>query len=62
MLEPGDKAPALTGTTADGTPLTLAGKALSAGGPPVSPKAYLEAAEQYRPYRSYAVLHLWRQG
>lgn len=24
MLEPGDKAPALTGTTADGTPLTLA--------------------------------------
>jgi len=35
-------------------------KALSAGGPPVSPKAYLEAAERYRPYRSYAVLHLWR--
>jgi AraC family transcriptional regulator of adaptative response / DNA-3-methyladenine glycosylase II len=37
-------------------------KALSAGGPPVPPKAYLEAAERYRPYRSYAVLHLWRQG
>ncbi|MFG6487677.1 DNA-3-methyladenine glycosylase 2 family protein [Roseateles sp. BYS78W] len=35
-------------------------KALSAGGAPVSPKAYLEAAERYRPYRSYAVLHLWR--
>lgn len=26
----------------------------------LSPKAYLEAAERYRPYRSYAVLHLWR--
>lgn len=35
-------------------------KALSAGGPPVSPQAYLAAAEPYRPYRSYAVLHLWR--
>lgn len=35
-------------------------KALSAGGPPLSPKAYLEAAERYRPFRSYAVLHLWR--
>jgi len=27
---------------------------------PLSPKAYLAAAERYRPYRSYAVLHLWR--
>lgn len=35
-------------------------KALSAGGDLVSPKAYLEAAERYRPFRSYAVLHLWR--
>jgi len=35
-------------------------KALSAGGAPVSPKAYLAAAERYRPFRSYAVLHLWR--
>lgn len=35
-------------------------KALSGDGPPVSPKAYLEAAERYRPFRSYAVLHLWR--
>ncbi|HEY4083029.1 MAG TPA: Ada metal-binding domain-containing protein [Burkholderiaceae bacterium] len=26
----------------------------------LSPKAYLAAAEKYRPYRSYAVLHLWR--
>ncbi|MCE4555880.1 Ada metal-binding domain-containing protein [Roseateles cellulosilyticus] len=34
-------------------------KALGAGGP-LSPKAYLEAAERYRPFRSYAVLHLWR--
>ncbi len=39
-------------------------KALSAQldpeGPPVSPKAYLDAAERFRPFRSYAVLHLWR--
>jgi AraC family transcriptional regulator, regulatory protein of adaptative response / DNA-3-methyladenine glycosylase II len=35
-------------------------KALSREGPLLSPKAYLEAAEHYRPYRSYAVLHLWR--
>jgi AraC family transcriptional regulator, regulatory protein of adaptative response / DNA-3-methyladenine glycosylase II len=35
-------------------------KALGAGGPPLSSKAYLEAAERYRPFRSYAVLHLWR--
>ena len=35
-------------------------KALSGDGPPVSPKAYLDAAERYRPFRSYAVLHLWR--
>ncbi|RZJ05743.1 MAG: DNA-3-methyladenine glycosylase 2 family protein [Rubrivivax sp.] len=35
-------------------------KALSADGPPVAPKAYLEAAERFRPFRSYAVLHLWR--
>ena len=35
-------------------------KALSGGGPPVSPRAYLAAAERYRPFRSYAVLHLWR--
>lgn len=35
-------------------------KALAAGGPPPSPKAYLEAAERWRPFRSYAVLHLWR--
>lgn len=35
-------------------------KALSGDGPLVSPKAYLEAAERYRPFRSYAVLHLWR--
>lgn len=35
-------------------------KALSGQGAPLSPKAYLEAAERYRPYRSYAVLHLWR--
>lgn len=39
-------------------------KALSARadpqGPLLSPKAYLAAAERYRPYRSYAVLHLWR--
>ncbi|MGQ3051726.1 MAG: DNA-3-methyladenine glycosylase family protein, partial [Roseateles sp.] len=39
---------------------TVLRKALSAGAPPLSPKAYLEAAERYRPYRSYAVLHLWR--
>ncbi len=41
-------------------------KALSALSAPgeegtlLSPKAYLAAAERYRPYRSYAVLHLWR--
>ncbi|MFG6413276.1 Ada metal-binding domain-containing protein [Roseateles sp. DC23W] len=35
-------------------------KALSAGGPLVSPTNYLEAAERWRPFRSYAVLHLWR--
>ncbi|HEV6965852.1 Ada metal-binding domain-containing protein [Roseateles sp.] len=39
-------------------------KALAAAagsdGPPLSPKAYLDAAERYRPFRSYAVLHLWR--
>jgi len=35
-------------------------KALSRDGPLPSPKAYLEAAERYRPFRSYAVLHLWR--
>jgi len=27
----------------------------------LAPKAYLAAAERYRPYRSYAVLQLWRQ-
>jgi len=27
----------------------------------LSPKAYLAAAEAFRPYRSYAVLQLWRQ-
>lgn len=27
---------------------------------PLSPKAYLAAAEAYKPYRSYAVLSLWR--
>ena len=26
----------------------------------LSPRDYLAAAERYRPYRSYAVLHLWR--
>ncbi len=31
-----------------------------ATGQDLSPKAYLAAAERYRPYRSYAVLHLWR--
>ncbi|MFT7724199.1 MAG: Ada metal-binding domain-containing protein [Roseateles sp.] len=36
-------------------------KALGAGGPPLSPRACLQAAERYRPYRSYAALHLWRQ-
>jgi AraC family transcriptional regulator of adaptative response / DNA-3-methyladenine glycosylase II len=35
-------------------------RALSGDGPLVSPKTYLAAAERYRPYRSYAVLHLWR--
>jgi AraC family transcriptional regulator, regulatory protein of adaptative response / DNA-3-methyladenine glycosylase II len=39
-------------------------KALSASADPqapaLSPKAYLQAAERYRPFRSYAVLHLWR--
>ena len=35
-------------------------KALSGDGPPVSAKAYLAAAEHWRPFRSYAVLHLWR--
>ncbi|MFG6469044.1 Ada metal-binding domain-containing protein [Roseateles sp. BYS87W] len=35
-------------------------KALSGTGPLLSPKAYAAAAERYRPYRSYAVLHLWR--
>jgi AraC family transcriptional regulator of adaptative response / DNA-3-methyladenine glycosylase II len=35
-------------------------KALSGTGPLLSPKAYADAAERYRPYRSYAVLHLWR--
>lgn len=35
-------------------------KALSGNGPPLAPKAYLAAAERYRPFRSYAVLHLWR--
>jgi AraC family transcriptional regulator, regulatory protein of adaptative response / DNA-3-methyladenine glycosylase II len=39
-------------------------KALSrradATGPLLSPKACAAAAERYRPFRSYAVLHLWR--
>ncbi|KQW43545.1 MULTISPECIES: DNA-3-methyladenine glycosylase 2 family protein [unclassified Roseateles] len=35
-------------------------KALSGDGALLSPKAYLAAAERYRPFRSYAVLHLWR--
>ena len=35
-------------------------KALSAGGPLLPPRGCLQAAERYRPYRSYAVLHLWR--
>ncbi|MEO6280833.1 Ada metal-binding domain-containing protein [Roseateles sp.] len=35
-------------------------KALSGSGSLLAPKAYLEAAERYRPFRSYAVLHLWR--
>ena len=35
-------------------------KALSGDGPLLGPQAYLAAAERYRPYRSYAVLHLWR--
>ena len=34
---------------------------LSRGQPALlAPKAYLAAAERYRPYRSYAVLQLWR--
>lgn len=36
-------------------------RVLSGEGPLLSPKAYLAAAEAWRPYRSYAVLHLWRQ-
>ena len=35
-------------------------KALSGDGPPLSPQAYRDTAERYRPFRSYAVLHLWR--
>ncbi|MFT7773192.1 Ada metal-binding domain-containing protein [Roseateles sp.] len=35
-------------------------KALSRDGPLLPPKAYLAAAERFRPFRSYAVLHLWR--
>ncbi|MFG6442587.1 DNA-3-methyladenine glycosylase 2 family protein [Roseateles sp. LKC17W] len=35
-------------------------KALSGDGPPLSPRAYQQAAEGCRPFRSYAVLHLWR--
>lgn len=35
---------------------------LSRGLPaPVTPKQYLAAAERWRPYRSYAVLQLWRE-
>ncbi|PZP30395.1 MAG: adenosine deaminase [Roseateles depolymerans] len=29
------------------------------GAPPLTPRAYADAAERFRPYRSYAVLHLW---
>ncbi len=35
-------------------------KALSGDAPLIAPKAYLAAAERWRPFRSYAVLHLWR--
>jgi AraC family transcriptional regulator of adaptative response / DNA-3-methyladenine glycosylase II len=35
-------------------------RALSGAAPLLSPRNYLAAAERYRPYRSYAVLHLWR--
>lgn len=35
-------------------------KALSADGPLLPPKACQAAADRYRPFRSYAVLHLWR--
>jgi AraC family transcriptional regulator of adaptative response / DNA-3-methyladenine glycosylase II len=38
----------------------LGAAAAPADASPLSPKAYLAAAERYRPYRSYAVLHLWR--
>ncbi len=36
------------------------GAQLTPQGPPLAPQAYLAAAERYRPFRSYAVLHLWR--
>lgn len=36
------------------------GAQLDPQGPPLPPKAYLAAAERWRPFRSYAVLHLWR--
>ncbi len=35
-------------------------RVLSGDKPPLAPKAYLAAAEKFRPFRSYAVLHLWR--
>ena len=35
-------------------------KALSGDGPLLPPKACQAAADRYRPFRSYAVLHLWR--
>jgi len=38
----------------------LGAAAAPADASPLSAKAYLAAAERYRPYRSYAVLHLWR--